>query len=65
MVKRILSIGMITIIGMTSLVASCLHHQKSTKPYMMYQESMQYEKEIYYNTDELKLTSLRVLKRMQ
>jgi spore germination cell wall hydrolase CwlJ-like protein len=60
MVKRILSIGIIIIIGATSLVASCLHHQESKKPYVMYQESRQLKKEIYHNAVELELTNLVV-----
>lgn len=59
MVKRILSICLIVIAGMTSLVASCLH-QKQTQPYVMYQESRQYEEKIYYNTVEPELNDLVV-----
>lgn len=58
MVKRVLSICLIVITGMTSLVASCLHQSKQSKPYVMYQESRQLKNEVYHNAVELQFSDL-------
>lgn len=58
MVKRVLSICLIIITGMTSLVASCLHQNKQSQPYMMYQESRQLNNRVHHNAVELKFSNL-------
>lgn len=58
MLKRVLSICLIIITGMTSLVASCLHQNKQNQPYVMYQESRQLKNEIHHNAVELKFSDI-------
>lgn len=43
---------------MTSLVASCLHQNKQSQPYVMYQDSRQLNNRVHHNAVELKFSNL-------